>query len=228
MMKVAVFLDYANIDASSRQINCNVDYGELLNYLADEAEERTLQAAYAYVPIDPRQEHAKDGIISELWQNGYIVKSKVGTVAGETYKCNFDVEMAMDISRIAYSNAPDIIVLVSGDSDFVPIILDMRNRGIRVEVAAFEFAMSRHLALRSSGFINLNVLIGDNIPAPEEISESEVEDVNQILEDLERERENFNPSSSESARDLHANICDGRIKRQDDKSSAQSRIEQED
>lgn len=191
MMKVAVFLDYANIDASSRQLNCNVDYGELLNYLADEAEERTLQAAYAYVPIDPRQEHAMDATINELWQNGYIVKSKVGTIAGDTYKCNFDVEMAMDISRIAYSNAPDIIVLVSGDSDFVPIVLDMRNRGIRVEVAAFEFAMSRHLALRSSGFINLNVLVGENPPAPEDFDEPDAEDVNQILEDVEREREDL-------------------------------------
>ena len=199
MMKVAVFLDYANIDASSRQLNCNVDYGELLNYLADEAEERTLQAAYAYVPIDPRQEHAMDATINNLWQNGYIVKSKVGTVAGETYKCNFDVEMAMDISRIAYSNAPDIIVLVSGDSDFVPIVLDMRNRGIRVEVAAFEFAMSRHLALRSSGFINLNVLVGENLPAPEDFDEPAAEDVNQILEDVEREREDL--IQSERAQD---------------------------
>ena len=199
MMKVAVFLDYANIDASSRQLNCNVDYGALLNYLADEAEERTLQAAYAYVPIDPRQEHAMDATINNLWQNGYIVKSKVGTVAGETYKCNFDVEMAMDISRIAYSNAPDIIVLVSGDSDFVPIVLDMRNRGIRVEVAAFEFAMSRQLALRSSGFINLNVLVGENLPAPEDFDEPAAEDVNQILEDVEREREDL--IQSERAQD---------------------------
>ena len=199
MMKVAVFLDYANIDASSRQMNCNIDYGELLNYLADEAEERTLQAAYAYVPIDPRQEHAMDATINNLWQNGYIVKSKVGNVAGETYKCNFDVEMAMDISRIAYSNAPDIIVLVSGDSDFVPIVLDMRNRGIRVEVAAFEFAMSRQLALRSSGFINLNVLVGENLPAPEDFDEPAAEDVNQILEDVEREREDL--IQSERAQD---------------------------
>lgn len=159
MMKVAVFLDYANINASSRQMNCNVDYGELLNYLADEAEGRTLQAAYAYVPIDPRQEHAMDAAIDELWQAGYIVKSKVGTIAGDSYKCDFDVEMTMDISRIAYVNAPDIIVLVSGDSDFIPVVLELRGRGIRVEVAAFEVAMSRHLALKSSGFINLDALV---------------------------------------------------------------------
>lgn len=161
MMKVAVFLDYANIAASSRQQNCNIDYGALLNYLADENEDRTLQVAYAYVPIDPRQEHARDSIINELWQNGYIVKSKVGSIAGDSYKCDFDVEMTLDISRLAYTHAPDIIVLVSGDNDFIPIVLDMRSRGIRVEVAAFEIAMSRQLALRSSGFIKLDAIIDD-------------------------------------------------------------------
>jgi uncharacterized LabA/DUF88 family protein len=204
MMKVAVFLDYANINAAARQLNCNVDYEALLNYLADEAEERTLQAAYAYVPIDPRQEHAMDETISELWQAGYIVNSKVGTIAGESYKCDFDVEMALDISRIAYTNAPDIVVLVSGDGDFIPIVLDMRNRGIRVEVAAFDFAMSRQLTLKSSGFINLDVLIGENTSEPESFSQSEpeeessdMEDINQILANVERERENYHQSRVE-------------------------------
>lgn len=200
MMKVAVFLDYANIEASSRQLNCNVDYGALLDYLADETEERTLQSAYAYVPIDPHQEHAKDAIISELWQNDYIVKSKVGTIAGETYKCNFDVEMTLDISRIAYSNAPDIIVLVSGDSDFIPIVLDMRSRGIRVEVAAFEVAMSHQLALKSSGFINLNAIIDTESVAGENFSD-DFEEPNQTLERIADEQENFYQTTPERAED---------------------------
>ncbi|MBO4780687.1 MAG: NYN domain-containing protein [Selenomonadaceae bacterium] len=191
MMKVAVFLDYANINASSRQLSCDVDYGALLNYLADESEDRTLQAAYAYVPIDPRQEHAMDSVISELWRNGYIVKSKVGTIAGDSYKCDFDVEMTLDISRIAYGSIPDIIVLVSGDSDFIPIVLDMRGRGIRVEVAAFDFSMSRQLALKSSGFIKL-----DSIVSSESVAEylEPLEESN-TLEDDERE------SEDESAQD---------------------------
>ena len=200
MMKVAVFLDYTNIEASSRQLNCNVDYGALLDYLADETEERTLQSAYAYVPIDPRQEHAKDAIISELWQNGYIVKSKVGTIAGETYKCDFDVEMTLDISRIAYSNAPDIIVLVSGDGDFIPIVLDMRSRGIRVEVAAFEVAMSHQLALKSSGFINLNAIIDTESVAGENFSD-DFEEPNQTLERIADEQENFYQTTPERAED---------------------------
>ena len=198
MMKVAVFLDYANIDASARQKNCNVDYGALLNYLADEAEGRALQAAYAYVPIDPRQEHAMDATIEELWQNGYIVKSKVGTIAGESYKCNFDVEMTLDISRIAYVNAPDIVVLVSGDSDFIPVVLELRERGIRVEVAAFEFAMSRQLALKASSFISLDAIV-DAEPAAEE--PEPFGDANQALDAVEYERENFISPPSEGAKD---------------------------
>ena len=198
MMKVAVFLDYANIDASSRQLNCSVDYGALLDYLADEEEGRTLQAAYAYVPIDPRQEHARDGIINELWQKGYIVKSKVGSVAGDSYKCDFDVEMTLDISRMAYGNAPDTIVIVSGDNDFIPIVLDMRGRGIRVEVAAFEAAMSRQLALKSSGFINLDAIV-DAEPVAEE--PEPFDDSNQTLGDIEYRRENFILTPSEGTED---------------------------
>jgi len=181
-MKVAVFLDYANIEASSRQLNCSVDYGALLDYLADEEEGRTLQAAYAYVPIDPRQEHARDGIINELWQNGYIVKSKVGSIAGDSYKCDFDVEMTLDISRMAYGNAPDTIVIVSGDNDFIPIVLDMRGRGIRVEVAAFGAAMSGQLALKSSGFINLDAIIGEGAVAENFEQNAEFEGAEDVLE----------------------------------------------
>ena len=199
-MKVAVFLDYANINASSRQRNFNVDYGALLDYLATEDEGRTLQVAYAYVPINPRQEHAMDATINELWQKGYIVKSKVGTIVGDTYKCDFDVEMTLDISRIAYVNAPDVVVIVSGDGDFIPIVLDLRERGIRVEVAAFEFAMSRQLALKSSGFINLDALEESDFAeeSQEDFEPIEDDSINQSFDEVERDwEEDFSQQMTE-------------------------------
>lgn len=162
-MKVAVFLDYANINAAACNLNYNLDYGALLDYLADENEQRTLQVAYAYVPIDPRQEHAMDAEIENLWQKGYIVKSKVGAIAGESYKCDFDVEISMDISRVVYETSPDIVVLVSGDKDFVPIVLEIRGKGVRVEVAEFNSVMSRELALKSSGYIDLDFWINETV-----------------------------------------------------------------
>ena len=36
MQKIAVFLDYANIEAAARSSGFSVDYGELLDYLARE------------------------------------------------------------------------------------------------------------------------------------------------------------------------------------------------
>ena len=161
MQKVAVFLDYANIEAASRATGHYVDYGGLLDYLADENEDRMLLTAYAYVPIDPRLEHANDKKIDSLWNDGYIVRSKVGTAAGTTYKCDFDIEMTLDIVRTSFDLKPDIVVIVSGDSDFVPVVLDLRKKGIRVEVASFGYSMSNILTHRCSGYISLDALYGD-------------------------------------------------------------------
>ncbi|WP_037355335.1 NYN domain-containing protein [Selenomonas sp. FC4001] len=172
--KLAVFMDFANVDASLRYLGQQLDPGELLHYLANEQEGRALKAAFAYVPIDPRREHAQDEIIDELWQTGYIVKSKVGTIAGESYKCNLDVEMAMDIARVAYEIKPDIVVLVSGDSDFLPIVLELREKGIRVEVASFNTALSTQLASHSSGCILLDELLTTDEPSVELASESDM------------------------------------------------------
>ena len=190
-MKVAVFLDYANVNAAAYDLNYDLDYGALLDYLADENEQRSLTVAYAYVPIDPRQEHAMDAKIEELWNQGYVVKSKVGSIAGETYKCDFDVEITMDISRVVYESSPDIVVLVSGDKDFIPIVLEIRGKGVRVEVAAFNSAMARELALKSSGYINLDFLINDEEEIIEQDEES-ITDSENFIENEVKEEDNGN------------------------------------
>jgi uncharacterized LabA/DUF88 family protein len=152
--KVVLFLDYANINRATRENGCRLDYHHLLNYMG---EERFLVDAYAYIPINPRNEHRTDGVIEELWRSGYIVTTKLGNIAGGTYKCNFDVEIAMDMLRTVYQVKPDIIVLASGDSDFVPLIQEVRKAGVRVEVAAFVETSGADILRKCSGFIDLAV-----------------------------------------------------------------------
>lgn len=159
MLEVAVFLDYANINSASLSGLCKINYKALLKYLADYDEGRNLKVAYAYVPIDPRREHSMNDEITSLWDSGYIVRSKVGVIAGNTYKCNFDIEMTLDIVKTSFEVSPDIVVIVSGDSDFVPIVTELREKGIRVEVASFNRSMSRLLSNRCSGSICLDELI---------------------------------------------------------------------
>ena len=152
--KVVFFLDYANINRAAREKRYGMDYHHLLQYVG---EERFLVDAHCYVPINPRNEHRLDREIEELWRSGYIVTTKVGTIAGGTYKCNFDVEITMDMLKVVYQVKPDIIVLASGDSDFVSLIQEVRKSGVRVEVAAFEETAGTDILSKCSGFIDLAV-----------------------------------------------------------------------
>jgi uncharacterized LabA/DUF88 family protein len=152
--KVVFFVDYANVNRAAKEKRYRLDYRDLLEYVS---EGRFLVEAHCYVPINPRNEHRLDGVIEELWRSGYIVTTKMGTIAGGTYKCNFDVEITMDMLKAMYQVKPDIIVLASGDSDFVSLMLDVRKSGTRVEVAAFEETAGVDIRSKCSGFIDLAV-----------------------------------------------------------------------
>ncbi|WP_294559248.1 NYN domain-containing protein [uncultured Mailhella sp.] len=151
MEKVTIFLDFANLDASAPG---RIDYGSLLRYLG---EGRNVLDAFAYVPVDPRAPQARDGVIRHLQQSGWMVNSKMGKIAGQSYKANVDVEMTIDIIQCAELVHPDIIVLCSGDGDFMPLIRFLRRRGVRLETAAFLSAASREVKTESSGFIDLDL-----------------------------------------------------------------------
>src|SRR5438874_11709124 len=160
--KVVFFLDYANINRAAREKRYGMEYHDVLQYVG---EERFLVDAHCYVPINPRNEHRLDREIDELWRSGYIVTTKVGTIAGGTYKCNFDVEITMDMLKVVYQVKPDIIVLATGDSDFIPLIQEVRKSGIRVEVAAFEETAGTDIRLKCSGFIDLALYYEDYLAA---------------------------------------------------------------
>lgn len=177
MNRAAVVVDFANIDRGAADQGITLNYRDLLEYLANEADGRSLIEAFCYVPIDPRNPHARDRKIEELATDGYLVRTKKGTIADDSYKCNFDVEMTMELMRIAQDLRPDIIILCSGDGDFVPVIEYLRSKGIRVEVASFVNTTSREVILKCSSFIDLGIYSqeleqaengGEDVEAPAE------------------------------------------------------------
>ena len=151
--RVLIFLDFANIDAGSRSFGA-LHYGDLLSYLG---EGRFVVEAYAYVPIDPRRPEGRRDLVRHLQENGWMVTQKVGKIAGNSYKSNVNVEMCMDMVDSAHQIRPDIIVLCSGDGDFLPVVRRLRKMGIRTEVAAFEKTADSMLPYEASGFISLDV-----------------------------------------------------------------------
>lgn len=51
-----------------------------------------------------------------------------------------DIRTGLDIARIAVKRIVDIIVLVTGDSDFVPVMKFARTEGIKVYLEAWATA----------------------------------------------------------------------------------------
>jgi len=191
MEKTQVFLDYANINRGANSLGYDLDYGVLLHdHLASLDEGRFLVDAFAYVPVDPRQEYKNDEEIEALWKAGYLVNSKVGSIARNTYKCNFDIEMTMDIMKIAHETKPDIIVLATGDSDFIPLVKELRKKGIRVEIASFVENTSKKLAMIASGFINLNEYLEfDEEENIDDLHDEDLEEENEQIDNLQNDEE---------------------------------------
>lgn len=153
MERIVIFNDYANIEASFQQQGHRLDQADLLDYLS---EGRFLVEAHVFVPIDPRNPRGRDAVIENLWGFGYLVHDKIGTPVGDSYRCNFDVEITLELMRTAEIVKPDIIVLLSGDKDLIPAILELRRRGIRVEIGAFPgHNAGQEIMLKGSGFIDL-------------------------------------------------------------------------
>ena len=63
--------------------------------------------------------------------------------------------MAMDAVELALEVRPDIVVLVTGDSDFAYLAEKLRRRGIRVEVASVEQSLGNDLKFAASSIVDL-------------------------------------------------------------------------
>jgi uncharacterized LabA/DUF88 family protein len=66
-----------------------------------------------------------------------------------------DIHLAVDMVKLAYNDAYDIVILVSSDGDFVPAIKAVQEKGKEVENIGFENKFSYHLEQVSDKFRKL-------------------------------------------------------------------------
>ena len=132
--RVALFVDVQNMFYSAKNLyNGRLDYEK---FLESTVGGRSLVQATAYIVQTPDIDQTK--FISLLKSMGYIVRTmdlKTGT--GGFAKGNWDVGMAIDI--LSMIDKIDILILASGDGDFVPIVKLFQKRGVGVEVFSFAY-----------------------------------------------------------------------------------------
>ncbi len=153
--RVGIFVDVANLLYSSRSMRLPIDFGRLLSFLKGD---RRLVRAHAYAPTSP-EPYADQQFLQAVKGLGYRITTKdYKTFSSGAKKADLDLDLCMDIVRIVDAKAVDTIVLVSGDSDFLPLLDYCSDHGVRVEVAAFDESTAAILRQSCDLFLNLSVV----------------------------------------------------------------------
>jgi uncharacterized LabA/DUF88 family protein len=153
--RIGVFVDVANLVYSARSQRMNINFGRLLDFLRGT---RRLVRAHAYAPTNP-EPGAEQAFLSAVKGVGYRITTKnYKTFASGAKKADMDLDLCMDIVRLVGAGALDTVSLVSGDSDFLPLLEYCSDRGVRVEVAAFDDSAAMILRQSCDLFINLSLV----------------------------------------------------------------------
>lgn len=159
--RVMILADGDNIFMAAQSFNRKINWDKLRDYLADPKEGRELIELVIYIGLPPGKERfeeqrkSKEKFIYWAKSNGFLVVAKEGKAKGEEYESNVDIVMAMDAIELALEIKPDIIVLVTGDSDFAYLAEKLRRRGIRIEVASVEQSLGSELKNAANSVVDL-------------------------------------------------------------------------
>ncbi|NJK77060.1 MAG: NYN domain-containing protein [Oscillatoriales cyanobacterium RU_3_3] len=159
--RVLIFADSDNTVLAAQSFNRKLDWLKIRDYLADPSEGREIIEMVIYVGLPPDRERFaeqrknKEKFIYWGKRNGFLVVTREGKAKGDEYESNVDIVMAMDAVELALEMRPDIVVLVTGDSDFAYLAEKLRRRGIRVEVASVEQSLGNELKNAANSTVDL-------------------------------------------------------------------------
>ena len=150
--RVGVLVDVSNMYHSAKNLyKRKTDFKEILK---EGVAGRKLIRATAYVIKTETEEESP--FFEALSQQGFEVKMKDLQIFNSgVKKADWDVGITMDAIKLA--DKLDVIILVSGDGDYLPLVSYLQNtKGCLVEVMAFRQTTSSKLVEESDDFTNLS------------------------------------------------------------------------
>ena len=180
--KIALFIDGANLYATSKALGFDIDYRKMLGHFSKKG---YLLRAYYYTALIEDQEYSSiRPLIDWLDYNGFKVVTKAAreftdSMGRRKIKGNMDIELVIDALQL--SDTVDHFVLFSGDGDFRVLVEALQRRGKKVSVISTVTSqppmISDDLRRQADHFIDLVSLreeIGREIserPAPRRVAE---------------------------------------------------------
>ena len=135
--KIALFIDGANLYATSKAIGIDIDYRKLLTEFSSKA--YLLRANYYTALVEDQEYSSIRPLIDWLDYNGYTVVTKpakefTDALGRRKVKGNMDIELCVD--AIELSPFYDHLILFSGDGDFTALVASLQRKGKRVTVVS--------------------------------------------------------------------------------------------
>ena len=133
--KTALFIDGANLYATTKSLGFDIDYKRLLKEFQSRG---NLLRAFYYTALIEDQEYSPiRPLVDWLDYNGYKMITKptkefTDATGRRKIKGNMDIELAIDMMELA--EKLDHIVLFSGDGDFRRLVEAVQRKGVRVTI----------------------------------------------------------------------------------------------
>ena len=130
--RVGIFVDVQNMFYSAKHLrNAKLNFNKLMEAAL---RGRQLIRAICYVVDNPDIDQT--GFLEMLEGNGFEIKSKeLRTRADGSSKADWDMGIALD--AISLADKLDIMVIVSGDGDFIDLVRHLQFKGVFVEGISF-------------------------------------------------------------------------------------------
>ena len=148
---MGVLVDVSNMYHSAKNLyKRNVNFGEVLKTAV--AGRKLIRAAAYAIKTKTGEEEA---FLEALSQQGFEVKVKdLQIFFSGVKKADWDVGITVDAIKL--SSNLDVIVLVTGDGDYLPLVEYLQHtKGCLVEVIAFQKTCSSRLIEAADDFIDI-------------------------------------------------------------------------
>lgn len=135
--RIALFIDGANLYATSKQLGFDMDYRRLLREFQSRG--NLIRAFYFTTLVESEEYSSIRPLVDWLDYNGYRVITKAAkeftdATGRRRVKGNMDIELAIEMLELA--SHLDQIYLFSGDGDFRPLVEAVQRKGVKVSVVS--------------------------------------------------------------------------------------------
>jgi uncharacterized LabA/DUF88 family protein len=150
--RVGFFVDMQNLYHSAKHLySSRINFAELLKLAV---QERQVVRSLVYV-VKGGESPEEQAFFDALEKSGLELKMKdLQVFAGGAKKADWDVGMAVDV--ISMAKQLDVVILATGDGDFVPLVQYLQNNGTIVEAISFGRSTSLKLKEAVNNFTDLD------------------------------------------------------------------------